>query len=424
MYFDETGKRRKKLGYVSKKDTERMAMKLEDEAKKIRDGFADPKERGFKDHEATPLAKHLADFGKYLVAKGGTEKHADATVQQSAYLLDYIKATKISEISFSAITNAVKSIQDAGYSLETANHYATAVKSFCRWMWKDKRAREHFLVHLEKKSSESDRRHVRRALTPDEAAKLIQAAQLGEDYRGLSGPERAMLYSLAIGTGLRASELRSLTLERFELDATPPVAVCLAGYTKNGQEARQPLSTSLVERLRPWLATREPGKPVFGRITNDTSIMIRRDLAAAGIPYETDSGVVDFHSLRGCYISYLVSSGASVKTCQTLARHSDPKLTIGIYAKASRYDLDSAVEALPDLTPTRPTSENQALRATGTDTATPGATFGQIGQSDTTDQSTQIAIGIYSSGDMVVSGLSDSKSDRRARPKSMSRGRP
>jgi hypothetical protein len=105
-----------------------------------------------------------------------------------------------------------------------------------------------------------------------------------------------------------------------------------------------------------------------------TAEMLRRDLKAAGIPYETDSGVADFHSLRGCYISYLVSSGASVKTCQTLARHSTPQMTIAIYAKASLHDINGAVEGLPDLTTPRPQPE--ALRMTGTDpVATRSATM-------------------------------------------------
>ena len=59
-----------------------------------------------------------------------------------------------------------------------------------------------------------------------------------------------------------------------------------------------------------------------------------------------------------------MSSGASVKTCQTLARHSTPSLTIGIYAKASLHDISGAVDALPDLTPEAPAPE--ALAATGT----------------------------------------------------------
>src|SRR5262245_17183884 len=98
--------------------------------------------------------------------------------------------------------------------------------------------------------------------------------------------------------------------------------------------------------------------------------MLRVDLEAAGIPYETASGVADFHALRAAYVTNLVASGASVKTCQTLARHSTPSLTIGVYAKASLHDIKGAVENLPDLSPRGPASEPLAM--TGTDAvATP-----------------------------------------------------
>jgi hypothetical protein len=114
--------------------------------------------------------------------------------------------------------------------------------------------------------------------------------------------------------------------------------------------------------------------------------MLKIDLEAAGIPYETDSGVADFHSLRGCYISYLISSGASIKTTQTLARHSTPSLTIGIYAKASRFDIDGAVEALPDLAP-KQQLETEVLSATGTDGAT---RIAHPSQEHEADESTQL----------------------------------
>ena len=77
--------------------------------------------------------------------------------------------------------------------------------------------------------------------------------------------------------------------------------------------------------------------------------MLHVDLEAAGIAYEIGDGVVDFHALRATYVSHLVSSGAPVKTCQVLARHSTPSLTIGIDAKASPHDVRAAVEALPNL---------------------------------------------------------------------------
>jgi hypothetical protein len=96
-----------------------------------------------------------------------------------------------------------------------------------------------------------------------------------------------------------------------------------------------------------------------------TAEMIRADLAAAGIDYEMPTGVADFHSLRGVYISDLVASGASVKVCQTLARHSTPSLTIGLYAKASLHDIKGAVAGLPDPNPKAPIPEANA--ATGTD---------------------------------------------------------
>jgi integrase len=202
---------------------------------------------------------------------------------------------------------------------------------------------------------------------PEQAADLILAGgvQLFVDV--------ADHFVLTIGTGFRAEELRTLTPGRFDLDSDRPTVKTLACYTKNGKEAVQPISAALTARLRPWVASRTPGKPVFGKLTPRTAEMLRVDLEAAGIPYETDSGFADFHSLRGDFISYLVLSGASIKTCQTLARHHDPRLTIGIYAKASLHDIAGAVESLPDLTARAP--EPEALRMTGTDSgATQSAT--------------------------------------------------
>src|SRR5512135_2604790 len=130
----------------------------------------------------------------------------------------------------------------------------------------------------------------------------------------------------------------------------------------------QPLPPALAARLAPWLATLAPGRPIFP-VPGKTAEMIKRDLKAAGIPYETPSGVIDFHALRAAYVSNLVASGASVKTCQVLARHRTPSLTIGIYAKASLHDIRGAAESLPDPTPTAPRPE--ALAATGTEGGRP-----------------------------------------------------
>jgi hypothetical protein len=151
----------------------------------------------------------------------------------------------------------------------------------------------------------------------------------------------------------------------FILDGESPTETVMAAYSKRRRDDAQPLPRIPADRLRPWLAAKAPGRPVFGKLTKHTAEMLRVDLEAAGIPYETASGVADFHAFRVAYVTHLVSSGASVKTCQTLARHSTPSLTIGVYAKASLHDIKGAVDNLPDLTSTahRPTN----LAATGTD---------------------------------------------------------
>jgi len=77
--------------------------------------------------------------------------------------------------------------------------------------------------------------------------------------------------------------------------------------------------------------------------------------------------VIDFHALRATYITLLVKGGASVKVCQQLARHSDPKSTLKVYTKLGVHDLAGALDGLPGMTGEPP--ERQRLCATGTDNA-------------------------------------------------------
>jgi integrase len=136
----------------------------------------------------------------------------------------------------------------------------------------------------------------------EEAARVIRAAAPGPEAGGLPGPDRAMLYDLALGTGFRAEERATLTHERFALDADPPTVTVTAGYAKNGREAVQPIALALADRLRPWLARRTPGRPVFEGMTEKRAAMLRVDLEAAGVPYETASGVAQ--GQRILFITY------------------------------------------------------------------------------------------------------------------------
>jgi hypothetical protein len=112
-----------------------------------------------------------------------------------------------------------------------------------------------------------------------------------------------------------------------------------------------PISDDFARALRGFLAGRTPGVSPFW-LPEKTSKMVLRDLERAEIAYRTSDGIADFHALRTAYISSLVRSGENVKVVQTLARHSDPSLTLARYAKVDVQDLRTALGSLPGAGPT------------------------------------------------------------------------
>ena len=72
---------------------------------------------------------------------------------------------------------------------------------------------------MERLNAETDVRHKRRALTPDEFARLVDAARnSGVEVQGYDGEMRARVYQISYLTGLRRLELASLTPNSFKLD--------------------------------------------------------------------------------------------------------------------------------------------------------------------------------------------------------------
>ena len=344
--------------------TEGLRRAAVDRVERIKAGLVNVKAERYAAEARRPLAEHLAEYRTHLGAQGAGEKHADTKINRARRVLSLAGAAKIGDLTPARITAALGTLRAGGLNQQTLNHYVQAVKGLARWLWRDGRCREHALADLSTASAEGDRRRVRRALTPDEAVKLLRAASEGPKVRNLHGTDRAVLYGLALGTGLRSDELRTLTPERFHLDGDPPTVTVKACYAKNGKEAVQPLPPALETWLRPWLETRIPDYPVFGDLTVHTAKMLRVDLAAAGIPVQTSEGVVDFHSLRTTYITHVANSGASIKTTQTLARHSTPTLTFAVYARTTGREVSEAAAMLPEswrITDGEPIRNHRAL---------------------------------------------------------------
>src|SRR5262249_36647702 len=188
------------------------------------------------------------------------------------------------------------------------------------------------LSHLAGKNPRVDRRHDRRPLSETELRMVLEAVQASRDeFRGLDGRARHMLYVTACVTGFRASELAILTPGSFDLGARPALATVRAGYTKNRKAVSQPLPADVAMALGAFLEAKPTDQPLWpGTWHTRAAEMIRADLEAVGIPYTVDGPdgplFADFHALRHSYVALLDQSGASLKQAMQLARHGAPTL--------------------------------------------------------------------------------------------------
>src|SRR4051812_40551070 len=106
-FVDGDGKQREFKGCPDRRQTEARAAAAEAEAANIRNGFIDPKARGFRDQEARPLAEHLADFQAMLKAKNGTAKHASVTRNRAERIVDLAGFRHVSHLSLSKALDAL-----------------------------------------------------------------------------------------------------------------------------------------------------------------------------------------------------------------------------------------------------------------------------------------------------------------------------
>ncbi|MCY2954824.1 MAG: tyrosine-type recombinase/integrase [Planctomycetota bacterium] len=349
------------------------------------------------------LAEHVADWKAALLAKGGTDRYAELVTSRAGKAFAACGFKQWGDISASRLQGHLAGLRtdrrkadgsiERGLSAQTFNFYLQAVKQFSRWMVQDGRATESALAHLRGLNVRTDRRHDRRALSADELRWLLDTTEHGPERFGMSGPARAMLYGLAVGSGLRAGELRSLTRSSFRLEGAEPAVVVAAAYSKHRRQDVQPIRPDLAALLKTHLAGKMPNALAFnvpGR--TDVSRMFQADLADARrawlqsrrmpastprtaqdasegegdtfLAYIDAAGrYADFHSLRHSFITALVMGGVNPKEAQSLARHSVITLTMDRYTHQYAGNLTAALSVLPDLS----SPNSQTARATGTD---------------------------------------------------------
>jgi len=353
---------------------------LERKAEQSDSGLLDP----FEDSRNQPLADHLAAFRQHLESKGNSEQHVALTVARCEAAFSGCGFKLLGQLDADKVANWLKQRRDDGLGVATSNHHLGAVKSFGNWLVKARRLERNPFTHLSKLNGKVDVRVERRALESDELARLIDATEHSQQtFRGLTGSDRAALYTLATMTGLRANELASLTALSFDFQANPPTVTVEAVNEKSGRGATLPLHPFAADKVATWLKSRPQAsaaptiKPLVeslwpGTWSKKAAEMFRRDLDEARSiwlaevekiaaehqqrteskflkPENANGEVADFHALRHTFITMLASSGVHPKVAQVLARHSTITLTMDRYSHTRLLDLNTAVANLPSL---------------------------------------------------------------------------
>ncbi|MDY3555746.1 site-specific integrase [Gemmata sp. JC717] len=352
----------------------------EREAEQIRAGVLDASELNTARAASGPILPQLSAYLQSLVVSEASDIYRANANRAVRRLCDELKLEALRDLRRDKIEPwFAKAIAD-DMGAATRNYYRQSIVSFANWLVATKRIREHDLTGLPVADRRLDPRRQRRALTPEEIARLLavaaarplddartvrRGARKGERVAELRpeivtgllelGRERVLIYRTFLSTGLRLGELQTLTVSRLDLAAGVEALSLEAANEKNSAGSTIPLRADLAEDLRQWIAEKKLGpSDLLFTVPDGLRRILDRDMKAAGIPKRDERGrTIDVHAMRTTFGTLLSTTGTAPRTAQAAMRHSDIKLTMGTYTDPKLLEVRQALERLPSFTPGR-----------------------------------------------------------------------
>ena len=334
---------------------------------------------GWRVAATKPLLEHVENWQAFLVHQGRTTQQADqqyARVKRAFSEARFKYWRQIHASQLLSTINAMHKLQQTsrGYidtgkpiSPRTKRHYLKACKQFASWMLRDGQVTANPLQYLAA-DIPVETQNPRRPLTQEEIPVLLNYVKNAKPIQSMTGWERALVYRLAMETGLRANELRNLN--HLSFSKTRLTIGVDAKHTKNRKGAIQPVKPATMELIQQHLLLKAPDAPVFRLPKSNLSRVFRKDVKEARIAWiqeakgspkeyrrriesdflklKTKAGKLDFHALRHTFGSLLAANDVHPKTAQKLMRHSDVNLTMNIYTHIQESEIQAAVNDLPD----------------------------------------------------------------------------
>ncbi len=384
-FTDNRQTRHRLRAFTSKKSSERAALKIEELLSSC--GVLSPdlqkwieeipefmrqrlidyeliENRRISENIGKPLLTHLEDFCEGLVADGRKEYYKNQTKRHIETILKGCNFKVWSDIDGNNVkTFLAKSRGSDGYGERTYNSYLRAFKMFCAWLIREDRVAGSDPMKGHSLLKQTEFRKRRRALTLEEIQRLLEATEAAPERYNMTGHERALVYRLALQTGMRAGEIKSLTKASFNFEANPATVHVKPADTKGKRPADLILMKETAELLQEFLSNKETKDKAFSMPhKSNYADMLLADLAETektdesgniivkAIPYSDDAGRdIDFHALRHTFITNLALAKVHPAVAQKLARHSNIELTMKYYTHVLYKSEVEAIEALHSL---------------------------------------------------------------------------
>ncbi len=382
-WYDHTGKRKERSTRTTdRRAAERILAKHVADTALRREGVIDDRLDRFSVENRKPLVEHVKGYLDHCRHAGHAAKHIVEKVRHLDRILFGTGATRLSELTADAMERHLRGMMGSGLSARTANFARQIAVAFMNWCVKTGRAESNPLTVVAKQDEQRDRRRVRRALSDDELARLLDVAEA----RG-----RRAWYMAAAFAGLRKGDLQRLTWGDVDFEAG--TITISEGKAKRTDVI--PLHAQLADELKRRLEENPalPGARVFPETVTDLTRkkdflragLARREVVtdAEGQPVMIGKGkhrraktcivtkdaegrVVDLHAMRATLATRLCRVGVKPQYLQRIMRHADYRTTLKHYTCLEIADTTNAMAQLPsiDLTP-------QREAATGTMDATP-----------------------------------------------------
>ncbi len=326
--------RTKSLGVRNKDVAERKRLEFIEEHEKEAAGIIAPKAQRIA--AKADLRDLVAEYVADLQARRCGTKFVENTKRQILKPAEFCEWRTIADVTSSDFLRWRSA--NGRSAPKTLNHYLASLNGFFAWLRKTERTEADPLSRVTKVNEKREVRRKRRALTDDEAKRLLAAAP----------GWRREVYFLALWTGLRREELKRLAWGDVHLEAEPPRIVLRAETTKNAKGESVVIHPELVNELRRMRGTgKKPGEPVVRMFSRMDPM--KADLAKAGIEFENERGRADFHALRHTFNARMAANGVPLAFAQRAMRHSDVKLTSNQYLDPALVSLSKSIAGLPGL---------------------------------------------------------------------------